>query len=251
MKDRVRTIPELVEGKAGLRVVGDVQGWAEPFRAVVDEARRRDLAVLSLGDLIDRGPDGPEAIRIMLDLLHRGDGEFVPGNHDDKLRRWAAGRKVETDRSGLSGTLEQLALDPDGTELVRDFAAAVAARPLWRRAGRWVFVHGAFHPAMLGHDPAPTAAERGKTEFLAARALFGETDGTRRPDGFPRRTYRWVDLVPGKLTVVVGHDVVSTEEIVRRRGARGGEVVHLDTGIDRGGRLSFLDIPSEDLGPTH
>jgi hypothetical protein len=110
-----------------------------------------------------------------------------------------------------------------------------------------VFVHGAFHPAMLRHDPAPSAAEREKAGWLAARALFGETDGTRRADGYPNRTYRWIDLVPQKLTVVIGHDVVSTEEIVRRRGARGGEVVHLDTGIDRGGRLSWLDIPAGDL----
>jgi protein phosphatase len=245
--NRVRTITELVEGKAGLRVVGDIQGWAEPFWDVVEDARKRDLAVLSLGDIIDRGPDAPGAMRVLLDLLEQGDGELVPGNHDDKLRRWVGGRKVETERSGLAGSLGQIAADPDGAALARDFAEAVAARPLWRRAGRWVFVHGAFHPAMLRHDPAPSAAEREKAGWLAARALFGETDGTRRPDGYPNRTYRWVDLVPQKLTVVIGHDVVSTEEIVRRRGARGGEVVHLDTGIDRGGRLSWLDIPAGEL----
>jgi protein phosphatase len=245
--ERVRTIAELVEGKAGLRVVGDVQGHAEPFRDAVAEARERNLAVLSLGDLIDRGPDAPGAIRVMLDLLRQGDGELVPGNHDDKLRRWVGGRKVETDRSGLAGSLEQIAADPDGVALARDFAEAVAMRPLWRRAGRWVFVHAAFHPAMLRHDPAPAAAERAKVEFLAARALFGETDGTRKPDGFPNRTYHWLDLVPARLSIVIGHDVVSTTEIVRRRGAKGGEVVHLDTGIDRGGRLSWLDIPAAEL----
>src|SRR5689334_18850992 len=123
----LKTIAELVEGKAGLRVIGDVQGWAEPFREAVADARAQRLAVLSLGDLIDRGPDAPGAIRVMLDLIERGDGELVPGNHDDKLRRWAAGRKVETEKSGLAGSLEQIAADPDGVELARAFAEAVAA----------------------------------------------------------------------------------------------------------------------------
>jgi hypothetical protein len=243
----VRTIAELVAGKAGLRVVGDVQGYAAPFRAAVAEARARNYAVLSLGDLVDRGPDAPGVMRQMLDLLRAGDGELVPGNHDDKLRRWVGGRKVEIKASGLAATVEQLAADPDGAALAAEFAAAVAVRPLWRLAGRYVFVHAAFHPGMLRYDPAPITAERGKIGFLAARALLGETDGTRLADGYPKRTYRWLDLVPAELTIVVGHDVVSTTEIVRRRGAQGGEVVHLDTGVDRGGRLSWLDIPAEDL----
>jgi hypothetical protein len=61
------------------------------------------------------------------------------------------------------------------------------------------------------------------------------------------RTYRWVDLIPAKISVAIGHDVVSTETIVRRHGRSGGEVVHLDTGADRGGTLSWLDIPEAEL----
>jgi hypothetical protein len=43
--------------------------------------------------------------------------------------------------------------------------------------------------------------------------------------------------------VVIGHDVISTETIVERRGALGGRLLFCDTGCGRGGPLSFLDLP--------
>jgi protein phosphatase len=244
-----RAISELLDGRDGLRVIGDAHGQAQLFAEAVEGARDRNLAILSLGDLIDRGPDAPGTIRVLLDLWRRGDGDLIPGNHEDKFRRWVAGRRVETEKSGLAGTLEQIAGAPDGAELTRRFAEGIATRPLWRRAGRWFFVHGGFHPAMLRHEEGPAASEKEKAGWLAARALYGETAGTKRPDGFPVRTYRWVDLIPPAISVVIGHDVVSTQSIVRRRGGRGGEVVHLDTGPDRGGTLSWLDIPAAELSP--
>jgi Calcineurin-like phosphoesterase len=242
-----RTIAKLIEGRQGLRVVGDAHAQSGMLRDAIADARARDLAILLLGDLIDRGPDAAGTIRLMLDLWERGDGDLIPGNHDDKFRRWIAGRRVELESSGLGRTLEQIAADPDSASITRAYAEGVARRPLWRRAGDWFFVHGGFHPAMLRQDEGPPAADKEKAGWLASRALYGETDGTKRPDGYPVRTYRWIDLVPAKIKVVIGHDVVSTDEIVRRRGARGGEIVHLDTGADRGGRLSWIDIPTREL----
>jgi protein phosphatase len=242
-----KSIAQLLSGRNGLRVIGDAHAQAGMLAGAVADARASNLGILSLGDLIDRGPDAPGAMRVMLDLWHHGDGDLVPGNHEDKFRRWVAGRRVELERSGLGGTLEQVAADAESARLTREFAEGVAQRPLWRRAGRWFFVHGGFHPAMLRHDEGPPVADKERAGWLAARALYGETDGTKKENGYPSRTYRWVDLVPAKIIVAIGHDVVSTEEVVRRRGARGGEVVHLDTGADRGGKLSWIDIPAEEL----
>ncbi|MBX6370071.1 MAG: metallophosphoesterase, partial [Rhodospirillales bacterium] len=160
MTMRPRSLAALLEGREGMRVIGDAHGYATPFAEAVEGARQRNLAVLSLGDLIDRGPDAPGAIRLMLDLLSRGDGELIPGNHEDKFRRWVAGRRVELARSALAGTVEQIAAAPDGAEFARAFAEAVATRPLWRRAGKWFFVHGGFHPAMLSRDEGPPAGEK-------------------------------------------------------------------------------------------
>ncbi len=243
-----RSIRELLAGRDGLRVIGDVHGAIEPFRAAVQGGRDKNLAILSLGDIIDRGPDAPACMRLLLDLLEHGDGEIVPGNHDDKFRRFLAGAKVEIGTSGLGRTIAQLAADAEGEALGRRFADAIAARPLWRAWGKMAFVHGAFDPVMPAVNPTPTPADRGVATKLVSKALYGETDGTKTKSGHPHRTYRWVDRVPAGMTVFVGHDVVSTTEIVRRQGALGGIVVHLDTGVDRGGMLSFVDLSRDELG---
>ena len=235
------SIADLMRGKAGLRVIGDVQGYAEPFRELIEEARRNDLAVLQLGDIIDRGPDSPGAIALMLDLAERGDGMQIAGNHCDKFFRHRQGRKVEVARSGLAMTLEQLARRSDGEALARRYADHVARTPLWRGVGDFFFVHGAFHPDMRRRRP-PLVADRHRTRFLSSLALYGETDGTFTEDGKPVRTYNWVASVPEGLTVCVGHDVVSTGEVVIRHAPSGGRVVHLDLGADRGGRIGHLDI---------
>jgi hypothetical protein len=234
-------IDELVRGRAGLRVIGDVQGYADPFRELIAEARRLDLAILQLGDIIDRGPDSPGAMALMLDVAARGDGLQIAGNHCDKFFRFRQGRRVEITRSGLALTLDQLGRRADGEDLARRYAEYVARPPLWRSAGAFFFVHGAFHPAMRRRRP-PTVADRQREKWLAALALFGETSGETTADGKPVRTYRWLDKVPAGLTVCIGHDVVSTTEIAVRDSAQGGRVVHLDLGPDRGGRIGHLDI---------
>ncbi|MGC4045997.1 MAG: metallophosphoesterase [Armatimonas sp.] len=38
-----------------------------------------------VGDLADRGPDSPGALRLAVELVAAQAGLFVPGNHDAKL----------------------------------------------------------------------------------------------------------------------------------------------------------------------
>ena len=239
-------IAELVGRKAGLRAIGDVQGYADLFRDVVADARALNLAVLQLGDVIDCGPDSPGAMMLMLELAARGNGAQVAGNHCDKFYRYLQGRKVEVEKSRLAMTIDQLGRRADGDDLARRYAAYVARAPLWLGAPRFFFVHGAFHPDMRSRG-APSVAERGRDKRLSPLALFGETDGSMDPNGKPHRTYKWVARVPGDLTVFVGHDVASTAEVVTRNSPQGGRVLHLDLGPDRGGRIGFFDLGREDL----
>jgi hypothetical protein len=242
-------LADLLRNRAGLRVIGDVQGYAEPFRDLVEEARRNDLAVLQLGDIIDRGPDSPGAMALMLELVQRGEGMQIAGNHCDKFYRYRQGRRVEIEKSGLAMTLDQLGRHPDGEALADRYARFVAGVPLWLGVGGYIFVHGAFHPAMRGRR-APTVAERHREKRLSSLALYGETNGQTTEEGKPVRTYRWVERVPARVTVCIGHDVVSTTETVVREAPTGGRVIHLDLGPDRGGRIGHLDIPREALlGP--
>ena len=216
-----------------LRVVGDVHGDARAFALAVET----DRFVVQLGDLTDGGPDAAGALGIALDLLRRGDGLFLLGNHDHKLARLLSGRAVRAD-AALQATAAQL--DP----ALRERAlAAIAQAPAWLRYGHAFFVHGGFHTAMLAGPPPPFGA---RPEGALARALFGQTTGRRQPDGYPERILDWVDRIPRGLTVYCGHDNRSRDgRPWTTTGAAGGTAVFLDTGAGKGGHLSWIDLPGE------
>lgn len=239
-------LTRLLEGRDGLRVIGDVHGHLPAFAEAVDGAMRRNFAVLSLGDLIDRGPDSPGTMELGTALVNEGWGLVVPGNHEAKHLRWARGRHVRVAPNGLGRTLDQLAHHPDGEGISRRFAAMTARMPVWLRAGRFVFVHGGFSTEMLARTP-PTLGEMRARDRAAQAALYGECNGETDAAGRVIRTYGWLDTVPAGITVCIGHDAVSHTEIVTRCGKRGGQVMHLDTGAGNGGRMSWIDIPADAL----
>lgn len=223
----------MIPAATGLRVVGDVHGDARAFAI----AAETDRFVVQLGDLVDNGPDSAGALRIVLELVERGRGLFLLGNHDHKLARLLSGRAVRTDAA-----LRQTAAQLDAPLRARALAAITAA-PAWLRHGPWFFVHAGFHTAMLHHEPPPFGS---KPEGVVARALFGQVTGRHQPDGFPERVLYWVDRIPAGLTVYCGHDNRSTDgRPTRIRGTAGGEAVFLDTGAGKGGHLSWIDLPSE------
>lgn len=228
-----RPAPAIPAG-AALRVVGDVHGDRRGFAA----AAATERFVIQLGDLTDGGPDSAGALRIMFDLIDANRGLFLLGNHDLKLRRALAGRAVRVD-AGLAGTLAQL----DDTLRARA-AAEIDRAPAWLRRGDTLFVHGAFHTAMLESPPPP--APDGKVEGVLARALYGETTGRIQTDGYPERSLRWVDRVPAGMTVYCGHDRRSNDgRPYVHHGAAGGTAVFIDTGAGKGGHLSWIDLPPE------
>jgi protein phosphatase len=224
--------PVAVPARGPIRVVGDVHGHIDHFRA----ACATDRFIVQLGDLTDRGPDNAGTLRLMLDVLDAGRGMFLLGNHDRKLGRALSGQGVRLD-ADLARTLEEL----DGPLRTRVLHALRRA-PAWVRAGDRFFVHGGFHTRML-HTPPPEDPLSAKPDPLVARALFGQTTGERQADGYPVRVYDWLRHIPPGLTVYCGHDVRSTDgRPLTLRNAAGGTAVFLDTGAGKGGHLSWLDL---------
>jgi len=234
----------LWRGFAGLRVVADVHGEAAQFIAAIEGALAADMFVLQLGDLTDHGPDSPEVLRRMFALIDAGQGLFLLGNHDHKLRRALAGEAVRVQPEGLGRTLAQLDAAPDGPALKARAIAEIARAPAWIRDGGRVFAHGGFHPGML-HTPPPPQAGATKAHGLVTRAIFGQVTGRMRADGFPDRVHDWVDRIPRDMLVVIGHDRQSTDgRPVTADGLLGGRCVFLDCGAGKGGHLAWLDLPA-------
>jgi protein phosphatase len=213
-----------------IRVVGDVHGDATAFAY----AAATDRFVVQLGDLTDYGPDSAETLRIMFDLIDRGRGLFLLGNHDLKLARVLAGSaRME---AVVKATIDQL-----DEALRQRVMLEVARAPGWLRRGNDFLVHGGFHPTMLTTPPPDHGLER--AEGPLARALFGEPTGRTQRDGYPERSLRWVDHIPPGITVYCGHDRRSSDgRPYARLGGAGGTAVFLDTGAGKGGHLSWIDL---------
>lgn len=215
--------------------IGDVHGMADDLaRALADAEQRRAFPVL-LGDLVDKGPDSVTVLRLVMPRLAAGDLAMVRGNHDERLLK-----SLTRPDGKKSKVLLDLLAAPDGATLAALTARMLSAAPYWISLPGYLLVHGAFHPEML------TCASRGigpgVPRKLVALALYGETDGTFNTEGFPVRTYRWVDGIPHGLTVVAGHDTRQMHEPLVVENASGGRAVFLDTGAVKGGRLSTWAI---------
>jgi protein phosphatase len=228
----------MIPGGRGIRVVGDVHGDVRAF----EHAVRTDHFILQLGDLVDYGPDSAGVLRLMFRLIEEGNGIFLLGNHDLRLARALAGRAVR-EAPELADTLAQL--DP---ELRARVALECARAPAWLRTPGRLFVHAGFHTAMLELPPQTVPIGPGRLEPVLARALYGEPTGRTQPDGYPERSLRWVDRIPAGMTVYCGHDRRSTDgRPYRRVGNAGGVAIFLDTGAGKGGHLSWIDFPPQDV----
>lgn len=152
--ERTRLWNDLKHEHGPFDIIGDVHGCADELISLLNrlgyavssaqdgaehtvkppEGRR----AIFLGDLVDRGPKTPEALRLVMKMVSSGDALCIPGNHDIKLARKLRGRDVRI-AYGLAETLAQLEAEPP------EFREEVAAfldglrrplRPRRRRPGR-------------------------------------------------------------------------------------------------------------------
>lgn len=238
-------------GFPGVRVIGDVHGHADAFADLIAGARAMNYAVICLGDIVDKGPAIPQAMLVALDLVARGDGVILGSNHDEKFIRYMAGNDVVLFPNGPHMTVSQIDVFPNGKSIAKRFAAAALDFPLFIRLGSALFVHAAFVPKMLDHAPMflRDRKDRDGSREIPSIALRGYSDGTVDANDRPTRLYDFIDQIPAGMTVFIGHDVQSLDTIIVRTGVLGGACVFLDTGVDRGGKLSHIDLPIVDGRP--
>ena len=85
-------------------------GWAlhrDPDGRPVDATHPDGRTAVFVGDLVDRGPDSPGVLRLVMGMVAAGHALCVPGNHEQKLLRKLRGRNVQVTH-GLAETLAQL-----------------------------------------------------------------------------------------------------------------------------------------------
>ncbi len=224
-------------------VIGDIHGCRAELEALLTElgydisrddvgravgAHRPDRRAVFVGDLVDRGPDTPGVLRLVMGMVAAGDAFCVPGNHENNLLRAMRGRNVQVTH-GLAESLAQLAAEPE------EFRADVER-----------FMDGLISHYVLDGGQL-LVSHAGLTERYQGRAsgrvrefcLYGQTTGETDEYGLPVR-YPWAQEYRGKAMVLYGHTPVPTPEWINN-------TLCLDTGCVFGGRLTALRYPEREL----
>jgi protein phosphatase len=194
----------------------------------VDAAHPLGRTVVFLGDLVDRGPDSPGVLRLVMGMTAAGHALVVPGNHENKLVRALSGRNVQISH-GLAETLSQLAAEPGEFRTQVEMFCRELVSHLVLDGGRLVVAHAGLKEAYHGR-----ASGR-----VRSFALYGDTTGETDEFGLPVR-YPWANDYRGSAMVLYGHTPTPEPEWVNN-------TMCLDTGCVFGGMLTALRYPEKEI----
>ncbi|HET9985878.1 MAG TPA: polynucleotide kinase-phosphatase [Longimicrobiales bacterium] len=209
----------------GYAVELDAGSDGEPTYAVRPPEGR---TAVFLGDLVDRGPDTPGVLRLVMAMVRARSALCVPGNHDVKLVKALRGRNVQV-KHGLAESLEQLGRESEGFRRdAAEFLDALVSHYVLDE-GKLVVAHAGMKEKLQGRGSGHVR------EF----ALYGETTGETDEFGLPVR-YDWAAEYRGPAMVVYGHTPVPEPQWLNN-------TINIDTGCVFGGRLTALRYPEREL----
>ncbi|WP_299822159.1 metallophosphoesterase [uncultured Pontibacter sp.] len=235
-----QSILELPHLQGPFHIIGDVHGCFRELVSLLEElhykvafdeqkqqyhiTRPDSSIVLFVGDLVDRGPNSPEVVRLVMNMVDAGLAYCVSGNHDDKLFRMLSGRSVKI-RHGLEITVAQLKkYDSSFRQKIKNFLGSLPHHIILDH-GRLVVAHAGLEEELHGLN----------TKGVRELCLYGPTTGEIDDKGLPVRL-DWAAEYCGNAIVVYGHTPVH-EPLWRNN------TINIDTGCVFGGRLTALTYP--------
>ncbi len=241
---RTRMFNDLRHETGPFDVIGDVHGCRHELESLLASlgyvlVRRPDgLAAgaahpegrraVFVGDLVDRGPDTPGVLRLVMGMVAAGTALCVAGNHEDKLLRALRGKQVRVSH-GLEESLAQLSAEPAPFRReVETFLDGLISHYVLD-GGRLVVAHAGLSQRLQGR-----ASGR-----VRAFCLYGQTTGETDEYGLPVR-YPWAQDYRGSAMVLYGHTPLPAPEWVNN-------TMCLDTGCVFGGSLTALRYPERSV----
>ena len=237
---RTKLFSDLRHEAGPFDVIGDVHGCRPELEQLLTELGyilERDAAgrpvgarhpdgrrAIFVGDLVDRGPDTPGVLRLVMGMVAAGTAFCVAGNHEVKLLKALRGKNVKRSH-GLDASMEQLDLEtPEFRAAAERFIDGLISHYVLD-GGRLVVAHAGLIERYHGR------ASGRVREFC----LYGQTTGETDEYGLPVR-YPWAQEYRGRAVVLYGHTPVPAAEWLNN-------TLCLDTGCVFGGRLTALNYP--------
>ena len=240
---RARLFNDLRHETGPFDVIGDVHGCRAELEQLLDQlgyaidrdgaarpvnARHPSRRAVFLGDLVDRGPDTPGVLRLVMGMVAAGTAFCVPGNHEAKLLKALRGKNVKRSH-GLDASMEQLEAETEEFRAQVDRFIDGLISHYVLDGGRLVVAHAGLIERYHGR------ASGRVREFC----LYGQTTGETDEYGLPVR-YPWAQEYRGQALVLYGHTPVPEAEWLNN-------TLCLDTGCVFGGRLTALNYPERTL----
>jgi len=241
---RTRLYSDLRHERGPFDVVGDVHGCRAELEELLEalgyqldrDAAGRPVGAshpggrraIFVGDLVDRGPDTPGVLRLVMAMVAAGTAFCVAGNHEVKLLKALRGKNV-TRAHGLDASMEQLDLETDEFRAQVDRFIDGLISHYVLDGGRLVVAHAGLIECYHGR------ASGRVREFC----LYGQTTGETDEYGLPVR-YPWATEYRGRAVVLYGHTPVPAAEWLNN-------TLCLDTGCVFGGRLTALNYPERSV----
>jgi protein phosphatase len=244
---RVRLWTDRRDEQGPFDIIGDVHGCAEELDALLgklgyvietfndpDMGNRYRVApppgrkVIFVGDLVDRGPQVGNTLRLAMDMVETGSAFCVLGNHEAKVEKWLRSGEVKVTH-GLDKTIADLEAGGDRfKQRVKAFIGKLVSHYILD-AGRLAVAHAGIKEAMQGRASGA----------IRSFCIYGETTGETDEYGLPVR-HDWASEYRGSTRVIYGHTpIVDTEWL--------NNTLCIDTGCVFGGKLTALRYPEMEL----
>lgn len=255
------TLDALIEGLGYRRV--DTR-WAHP----------KGRTLVSVGDLLDRGPDSLGCCERLAELVDAGCGRMILGNHELNALHYMADLREHSpkNREQFAATLAQIEARPRRWDAIEDFLMGQPTRLLLDE-GRLRVIHACWDARTLERLPEHLdatilreSAKGGALEDVFERYIKGPEESCppyQDPNGHTRRTRRlpwWRDYPSDAPKVAFGHYWFpwASELPDRAPGwlGPGENATCLDFSAGKGGPLlalrypemEFVTVPNRDVG---
>jgi len=220
------------QDKGPFDIIGDIHGCYDELIELLlklgyhinDEEiiHPHNRKAIYLGDLVDRGPNAPAVVELVMNMVGNGQALCIEGNHEVQYLNWVDNPELEQ-AWGLKETVEQMAEQSDSfREKAHEFMRYLPTCYLLDE-GKLVVTHACWQEHYLDNW----------SEEIRHNCLYGEGSN-------PLIRYDWGQDYQGKTIVVYGHSAVSEAQWKNNS-------IDIDTGCVYGGQLTALRYPEKEI----